>query len=73
MTDLADNPEQVPKFASEASTQVERFINGLVRLFDFVSKLADQPGRLAEAAIGAIKSTLKDLLDQAAIIRGRRS
>ena len=54
-TTLVGNPEQVPKFASEASTQVESFINGLVRLYDFVTKLADQPGRLAEAAVGAVQ------------------
>ena len=66
VTTLGDNPEQVPKFASEASTQVESFINGLVRLVDFVLKLADQPGRLAEAAAGATKSTLNDLVDQTA-------
>ena len=65
VTDLAGKPEQIPKFASEASTQVEQFINGLVRLFDFVSKLADQPGRLADAALAVAKSTLRDLLDQA--------
>jgi hypothetical protein len=65
VTGLAGKPEQVPKFASEASTQVESFINGLVRLFDFISKMADQPGRLAEAAVGAVKNTLTDLVDQA--------
>ena len=63
---LGGKPEQVPKFASEASTQVESFINGLARLFDFISKLADQPGRLADAAIAVVKATLEDLLDQAA-------
>ncbi len=65
VTGLSGKPEQVPKFASEASTQVEEFINGLVRLFDFVSKLADQPGRLADAALTVVKNTLQDLLDQA--------
>ncbi|MGE5816188.1 MAG: hypothetical protein ACM36C_16990, partial [Acidobacteriota bacterium] len=65
VSNLADTPDQVPKFASEASTQLEQFINGLVRLIDFVTKLADQPGRLADAAIDAVKSTLQDLLDQA--------
>ena len=65
VTDLADKPEQVPKFASEASTQVESFINGLVRLFDFVSRLAEQPGSLAEGAVTAFVSTLNDQLDQA--------
>ena len=65
VTNLAGKPDQVPKFGSEASTQVESFINGLVRLFDFVSKLADQPGRIADAAMAAVKSTLQDLLAQA--------
>jgi hypothetical protein len=67
VTGLAGKPEQVPKFASEASTQVESFINGLVRLFDFISKMADQPGRLAEAAVSAFENTLKDLVDQAQV------
>jgi hypothetical protein len=62
---LAAQTEQIPKFASEASTQVEQFINGLVRLFDVVTRLADRPGRLADAAIVAFKTTLQDLLDQA--------
>jgi hypothetical protein len=65
VSNLGSKPEEVPKFASEASTQIESFINGLVRLFDFVTKLADQPGRLGDAAIAAVKSTLQDLLDQA--------
>ncbi|MGH9141932.1 MAG: hypothetical protein ACRD2I_12435 [Vicinamibacterales bacterium] len=65
VTNLAGKPDQIPKFGSEASTQVESFINGLVRLFDFVSKLADQPGRLADAAVAAVKNTLQDLLAQA--------
>ncbi|HET6960668.1 MAG TPA: hypothetical protein VFI56_28975 [Vicinamibacterales bacterium] len=65
VTNLAGSPDKIPKFGSEASTQVESFINGLVRLFDFVSKLADQPGHLADAAMAAVKSTLQDLLAQA--------
>jgi hypothetical protein len=65
VTGLAGKPAQIPKFASEVSTQVENFINGLGRLFDFVSKLSDQPGRIAEAAIAAVKSTLQDLIAQA--------
>lgn len=62
---LAGKPEQIPKFASEGSSQIESFVNALVRLFDFVSKLADQPGRAAEGAIEAARQTLQDLLDQA--------
>jgi hypothetical protein len=65
VTGLAGKPEQVPKFASEASTQLEDFINGLARLFDFISKLADQPGRIADAALTWAGHQLEDLLDQA--------
>ena len=62
---LAGKQEQIPKFASEASTRIESFINGLARLFDLVSRLADQPSRVADAAIVAANSTLQDLVDQA--------
>ncbi len=65
VSNFGSKPEQVPRFASEASTQVEDFINGLGRLFDLVSKLSDQPGRIADAAIVAAKSTLQDLIAQA--------
>ncbi len=65
VTNLGDKPEQVPKFASEASTQVESFINGLGRLYEFVTRLADQPGAIADAALEVAKATLDDLIDQA--------
>ncbi len=65
VTKLADTPERIPKFASEASTQVENFINGLGRLFDFVSRLSDQPGSIAQGAIDAAKQTLDDLIARA--------
>ncbi|HEU4886634.1 MAG TPA: hypothetical protein VFV49_02025, partial [Thermoanaerobaculia bacterium] len=65
VTNLGDTPEKVPNFASEASTQVESFINGLVRLYDFVTRLSDQPGTLAKGAITAFTSTLEDRLEQA--------
>jgi hypothetical protein len=63
---LADKPEQVPKFVSEASTKVESFINALVRLFEFVSRLAEQPGSVADAALRVARNTLDDLLAQTA-------
>jgi hypothetical protein len=65
VTTLGSKTDQIPRFVSEASTQVEQFINSLVRLFELGSQLADQPGRLADAAATAIKHTLSDLLDQA--------
>ncbi|MCG6875268.1 MAG: hypothetical protein LJE97_09275 [Betaproteobacteria bacterium] len=65
VTALSGKPDKIPKFASEASTQIEDFINGLGRLLDFISKLSDQPGSIASGAIEAAKNTLQDLLDQA--------
>lgn len=65
VTDLADSPDKVPKFVSEASTKVESFINGLVRLFEFVSDIASQPAGIANAAMTAFKATLADLVAQA--------
>lgn len=65
ITKLTDTPENVPKFGSEASNQVESFIGGLVRLFGFVSELAANPGNIAAAAVSAFKATLDDLLQQA--------
>lgn len=62
---LADKPGQIPKFASEASTQVESFLNGLIRLFELVTKLADQPGRAGEAALAVARQALGDLSEQA--------
>lgn len=65
VTDLTSTPEKIPKFGSEASTQVESFINGLIRLIEFVRNLADQPGRIADAAIAVFKATLADIVEQA--------
>ena len=64
VSDMTDTPEQIPKFGSEASTQVESFINGLIRLYGFVADLASQPGNIGDAAVTAFKSTLDDLLQQ---------
>lgn len=64
VANLADTPQEIPKFASEASTQVESFINGLVRLYGFISDLATQPGSIADAALAAFQSTLDDQLQQ---------
>jgi hypothetical protein len=65
VTDIAASPEKIPKFASEAGTQLETFVNGLVRLAEFVRNLADQPGRIADAALAMARATLQDQLEQA--------
>lgn len=64
--DLLDNLDKAPKFASEASSKVESFFNDLLRLYQFVSALAEQPASLGDAALAVVKSTLTDLVSQAA-------
>ena len=66
VTDLSDTPERIPKFGSESGTQIESFINGLIRLFNVVSELAAQPGSIADAAVSAFTSSLDDQLQQSA-------
>ena len=65
VTDLTESPDKVPKFASEASSKVESFVNGLVRLFEFVTDIASQPASIANAAMTVFKATLADLVAQA--------
>ncbi|EPX77573.1 coiled-coil domain-containing protein [Litoreibacter arenae] len=65
VTGLADKPEKAPKFATEASTQLESFINGLVRLLGFVTEGAAQPANIANAALTAFTATLDDYIQQA--------
>lgn len=65
VADLTGSPQRVPKFASEAASQVEALVNGLLRAQDFVRHLGSQGGSLAQAAQTVILHTLQDLLDQA--------
>jgi hypothetical protein len=64
VSDLTDTPEQIPKFGTEAATQVEGFVNGLVRLIGFVTEIATQPAGIADAALSVFRSTLNDQLQQ---------
>ena len=66
VTDLADTPQQIPKFASEGGNQVETFIAALARLYDFVTRLAADPASAAQAALDALCATLDGLLAQTA-------
>ncbi|WP_235531953.1 hypothetical protein [Pelomonas sp. Root1237] len=66
ITQLFDNIDKAPKFASEAGTKVEAFFNDLMRLYQFISSLASQPGTLGSAALDVVKGTINDLLQQAA-------
>ena len=65
VADLSGSPQKVPKFASEAATQVESFVNGLVRAYEFVRDIGGHSGALAQAAIDVLNGILQDLLDQA--------
>ncbi len=66
VTGLADKPDKAPKFASEASTQIDSFINGLARLFGFITDIASQPAAIAKAAVEVFLVTLQDHITQAA-------
>jgi hypothetical protein len=65
VADLSGSPQKVPKFASEAATQVESFVNGLARAYEFVHDIGSHSGALAQAAIDVLNGILQDLLDQA--------
>jgi hypothetical protein len=65
VSDVVGGSDKVPKFGSEAGTQVESFINSLVRLFEFVTSIASQPAGIADAALAVFKATLQDLIQQA--------
>ncbi|MDF3939406.1 hypothetical protein [Achromobacter denitrificans] len=65
VADAAGKPEQVPRFVSEACSQLESLVNDMGRLYGLVADLAQQPGRIAEGALKALRATLEDLLGQA--------
>jgi len=65
VSNVASDSEQVPKFVSEATTQLESFITGLGRTYALVSDLAAQPSSIAAAGIDVFNATLDDLLAQA--------
>lgn len=65
VTNLAGNQARVPKFASEASSQLEAFVNGLVRAYGLIADVASQPAGVAKAGISVFNATLADLLAQA--------
>lgn len=65
VADLTNTPERIPKFGSEAATQLEDFINTLVRVYSFVTDLASGPAGIAKAAANAFMATLEDQKKQA--------
>jgi hypothetical protein len=65
VSDFAGGAAKLPKFVAEGGSKVESFINELIRLYDVVRRLADDPSRIATAAIAVARETLKDLAQQA--------
>ncbi len=65
VTNTLDEPEKMPKFIQEGGSQVESFINTLVRLFGLVHDLATDPASVARGLIEQAKVTLADQLAQA--------
>lgn len=63
--DFANGAGLLPKFVAEASNKIDSFVSELLRLFEVVKSLADNPGSIAEAAIGVTRQTLQDLAAQA--------
>ena len=65
VSDFAGGAAKLPRFVAEGSSKVESFINELTRLYDIVRRLADDPSRIATAAIVVARETLDDLAQQA--------
>ncbi len=64
--DLLGDLGKVPKFVSEASTKVESFVNDMLRLYQFITALSEEPASLAQAALAGVEKRLDDLVKQAA-------
>ena len=65
VSDFAGGAAKLPRFVAEGGSKVESFINELTRLYDIVRRLADDPSRIATAAIAVARETLDDLAQQA--------
>lgn len=65
VANLGDSPDKMPRFASEAATQLESFIGTLVRAFEMVRNLGGQGTSLGKAAVDVLQGILADLQAQA--------
>lgn len=65
VTNHVDEPEKVPKFVQEGGSQIETFVNTLVRLFGIAHDLVTDPASVAQGLIGQAKATLTDQAAQA--------
>lgn len=62
---VAGGSDKLPRFVSEASSQLEALFNVLTRAYGFVQQIGAQSGSLAQAAIDVVQGILQDLLAQA--------
>ncbi len=65
VSNTTDEPEKVPKFVQEGGSQVEMFINTLVRLFGLVHDLVTDPASVAQGLIDQALQTMSDQAVQA--------
>lgn len=65
VANLGNSPDKMPRFASEAATQLESFIGTMVRAFEMVRNLGGQGTSLGKAAVDVLRGILADLQAQA--------
>lgn len=61
---LSDGPGKAPRFASEAASKLEAFINILVRAFEMARSIGGEGASLGKAATAVLISTVNDLQAQ---------
>ncbi|WP_211332787.1 hypothetical protein [Litoreibacter meonggei] len=68
VSNIAGDGEKVPKFVSEAGTQVETFVSTLLRLFTLAIDLPKAPLSTAQGALEQVFATVEDLVQQAGVV-----
>ncbi|SMC14066.1 hypothetical protein [Roseovarius aestuarii] len=68
VADISGEPEKIPKFASEAGTQVETFISTLLRLFSLAIDLPKGPLGVAKGALEQHFAKIEDLIQQGQVV-----
>ncbi|WP_299848343.1 hypothetical protein [uncultured Roseovarius sp.] len=64
VANISGEPEKIPKFASEAGTQVETFVSTLLRFFNLAIDLPKGPLGIAKGALQQFVFKIDDLIDQ---------
>ena len=68
VADIAGEGEKVPKFVSEAGTQVETFVSTLVRLYSVVIDLPSGPMGAIKGALDQAQGQIEDIIAQANVV-----